>query len=54
MQSIIRSETGVNLRHLKVKNKHSYQHSKISLIHKLILKIQQILGSHKLKGHSHF
>ena len=31
-----------------------YQHSKISSIHKLIPKIQQILGSHELKGHGHF
>ena len=27
---------------------------KISSIHKLILKIQQILGSHELHGHAHF
>ena len=27
---------------------------KISSIHKLILKIQQILGSHELNGHAHF
>ena len=27
---------------------------KISSIHKLILTIQQILGSHELKGHGHF
>ena len=33
---------------------HHYQHSKINSIHKFILKIQQILGSHELKGHGHF
>ena len=27
---------------------------KISSIHKLILKIQQVLGSHELEGHGHF
>ena len=27
---------------------------KISLIHKLILKMQQILGSHELNSHAHF
>ena len=27
---------------------------KISSIHKLILKIQQILGSHELNDHTHF
>ena len=32
---------------------HHYQHSK-NLIHKFILKIQQILGSHELKGHGNF
>ena len=27
---------------------------KINLIHKIIRKVQQILGSHKLNGHTHF
>ena len=51
--------------HLKVKNMEydvgqtknyciTISMQKISSIHKLILKIQQILGSHQLKSHAHF
>ena len=33
---------------------HRHQYSKSSSIHNFILKVQQVLGSHKLNGHAHF
>ena len=59
----IRGTTAKDPLHLKIKEQHisltknyciTFSIQKISSIHKFILKIQQILGSHELKGHCHF
>ena len=58
-----RSKTPVDPQHLKFKEKDislnknyciTISIQKISSIDIFILKIQQILGSHELKGHGHF
>ena len=59
MAEITRSTTAVDPRHLKVKTYnqnllHHYPQSKNQLNSYIILRIQQILGSHQLKDHDHF